>query len=190
MATTMTSLLRTSARTAMSPYRIFLRLNLLKWMPTSKLRVWYLRKLGARIGTNNRIHSVDFLNAEFGFSRLTIADDCYIGPGVLLDLAGNVKIGRGTAISARAVILSHDDPGSSHHSPLCKYFPPAHLNTHIGNYCWIGAGAIVLGGTSVGEQCVLGAGSVAKGSLEPMSVYAGQPATLRRKLSEKSIEDC
>lgn len=166
----------------MSPYRVFLRINLLKWMPTPKLRAWYLRKLGAHIGTNNRIHSVDFLNAEFGFETLTVEDDCYIGPEVLFDLAGNLTIGQGAVISARAVILSHDDPGSSHNSPLCEYFPPAHKDTHIGRYSWIGSGAIVLGGTSMGEQCVLGAGSVAKGNLEPMSVYAGQPATLRRKL--------
>jgi len=172
----------------MSPYRIFLRLMLLKWMPSPKLRALYLRNLGAKIGANCRIYSVDFLNLEHGFSRLEIEDDCYLGPGVLVDLAGCVTIGRGAVISARAVILSHDDPGSSHRSPLCKHFPPANKNTHIGSYCWIGAGAIVLGGSTVGEQCVLGAGSVAKGVLEPKSVYAGQPATQRRRLLDENID--
>lgn len=174
----------------MSRYRLFARLMVLKLMPTPELRVWYLRKLGAKIGANDRVHSIEFLNAEYGFKNLSIDDDCYIGPGVLIDLAGSVTIDRGAVISTRAVILSHDDPGSSHGSPLCEYFPSMHKDTHIGSYCWVGTGAIILGGTFMGEQCVLGAGSVARGKLDSKSLYAGQPAVLKRKLlNNKSLNE-
>lgn len=167
----------------MAQFRTFIRLRILGAMPTYRLRAWYLRTLGAQIGSNVRIHPIDLMNADSGFHRLRIGDDCYVGPRVMLDLAGEVWIGHGAVISTRAVILSHDDCGSAHHSPLCQYFAPGKKLTQIGSYTWIGAGAIVLGGSHIGDQCVVGAGSVAKGELEQSSVYAGQPAVLKRRLA-------
>ena len=143
----------------MSPLRAFIATSFFKALPTLRLRVWYLRKLGAKIEKNTRIHSVDFMNAESGFEGLIIGSNCYLGPGVLIDLAGEIHIMDGAVISARTILLSHDDPGASHNSPLCKYFPPAKRTTVIGSSCWLGAGSIVLAGTKIGEQCVIAAGS-------------------------------
>lgn len=168
----------------MSPLRAFITTSFFRALPTSRLRSWYLRKLGARIGTNARIHSIDFMNAESGFGRLAIGSNCYLGPGVLIDLAGELRIADGTVISARAILLSHDDPGASHKSPLCEYFPPSKRTTLIGGHCWLGAGSIVLAGTEIGEQCVVAAGSVATGTLQPGSLYAGQPAKCKRKFAQ------
>lgn len=170
----------------MSPSGAFITTSLFRALPTLRLRTWYLRKLGAKIGSNTRIHQINFMNAEFGFKRLTVGSDCYIGTGVLLDLAGEIHIADGAVISARTILLSHDDPGSSHNSPLCNYFPPEKRTTLIGGYSWLGAGSIVIAGTKIGEQCVLAAGSVAKGTLEPFSLYAGQPAKFKRKLVQST----
>lgn len=167
----------------MSPLRTFITISFFKALPTQRLRVWYMRKLGAQIGSNTRIHSVDFMNAESGFKNLVIGSDCYIGPGVLIDLAGMIQILDGAVISVRTILLSHDDPGASHNSPLCKYFPPSKQATSLGRHCWLGAGSIVLAGSQIGEQCVVAAGSVTKGELQPLSLYAGQPATFKRKLA-------
>lgn len=162
---------------------IFLTGFFFRLLPTTQLRAWYLRRRGASIGRNCRIHTVEFLNLDRGFARLVIGSNCYIGPGVLIDLAGTVDVGEGTAISARAILLSHDDPGSSHGSPLCAIYPPQAKTTRIGRFSWIGAGSIVLSGSTVGDECVLAAGSVARGKLEASCLYAGHPATLKKRLS-------
>jgi acetyltransferase-like isoleucine patch superfamily enzyme len=167
----------------MSQLRVYLINRLFQLMPTMRMRTWYLRKLGAQIGSNCRIHAVTFLNAEFGFTRLAIESNCYIGPDVLLDLAGQLHIREGAVISARAVILTHDDPGFSHGSPVCSYYPPTKSTTIIGSHCWIGAGAIVIAGSELGEQSVLGAGSVAKGTLAAHGMYASQLAKLKKPLN-------
>jgi acetyltransferase-like isoleucine patch superfamily enzyme len=166
----------------MSPLRAFIVVSCFKALPTIRLRAWYLRKLGAKIGTNVRIHSIDFMNTEVGFDHLIIGSNCYLGPGVLIDLAGEMRVMDGAVISARTILLSHDDPGASHNSPLSKYFPPSKQSTVIGKNCWLGAGSIVLAGTEIGEQCVLAAGSVAKGILRPFSLYAGHPARHKRQI--------
>lgn len=167
----------------MSQFLPFIATSFFKTLPTTRIRAKYLRMLGAQIGTNTRIHSIEFMNAEYGFRNLTVGRDCYIGTGVLIDLAGTIRIADGAVISTRSIILSHDDPGSSHNSPLCKYFPPEKRTTVVGKYCWLGAGSIVLAGTEIGEQCVVAAGSVAKGTLRPLSVYAGQPAEFKHALA-------
>lgn len=165
-----------------SPLRTFITTSFLRSLPTPRMRVWFLKKMGAKVGSNCRIHAVTFLNAESGFGRLSIGSDCYIGPDVLLDMAGHLQIGNGAVLSARAIILTHDDPGSSHGSPLCKIYPAAKRTTSIGAYCWVGAGAILVAGTVLGEQSVVAAGSVAKGELPAFGLYAGQPAKLKRRL--------
>lgn len=166
----------------MSPLRAFVTTVFFRSLPTPRTRAWFLRRMGAKIGNNCRIHAVSFLNAESGFERLSIGSDCYIGPDVLLDMAGHLQIDDGAVLSARSIILTHDDPGSSHHSPICKIYPAAKQTTSIGAFCWIGAGAILIAGTALGEQSVIAAGSVVKGELAAFGLYAGQPAKLKRRL--------
>ena len=53
----------------------------------------------------------------------------------------------------------------------------------IGNYCFIGTGAILLMGSTIPDYCVLGAGAVLiKAYDETHAVYGGNPATLIRRL--------
>jgi acetyltransferase-like isoleucine patch superfamily enzyme len=46
----------------------------------------------------------------------------------------------------------------------------------IGNDCWIGHGAIVLGGISIGDGSIIAAGSVVTSNVDSYSIYAGVPA--------------
>ena len=52
----------------------------------------------------------------------------------------------------------------------------------LGNGCWIGAGAIILGGVTIGDGTVVGAGSVVTKSLPERVVAAGNPARVIREL--------
>lgn len=144
------------------------------------LRSKLLRLLGATIGSNVRVYECRFINLQNGFSNLHLGDDVHIGTDCLLDLAGTIRIGVGTTLSPRVMIISHSDPGASHNSPITSRFPPTTGEVNIGDYCWIGAGAIVLSGTQIGTQTVIGAMCLARGQLDPFSVYVGVPA--RKKI--------
>jgi len=45
----------------------------------------------------------------------------------------------------------------------------------IGKDCWIGAGAIILGGTVIEDGCVISAGTVMRGTARAYGIYAGNP---------------
>lgn len=51
----------------------------------------------------------------------------------------------------------------------------------IGSHVWIGARAIVLGGTTIGDGSIVGLGSIAKGIFPNNCILAGAPAKLIRK---------
>lgn len=53
----------------------------------------------------------------------------------------------------------------------------------IGNDVWIGGRAIVLPGVTVGDGSVVGAGSVVTKDVPPLSLVAGNPAVVMRKLT-------
>ena len=46
----------------------------------------------------------------------------------------------------------------------------------IGTNVWIGAGAIILAGSSIGSHAVIGAGAVVNGPINDGQVYAGAKA--------------
>ena len=57
----------------------------------------------------------------------------------------------------------------------------------IEEFCWIGAGAIVVGGVTIGKGTVVGAGSVVTKSLPPMVVAAGNPCRVIRQLDDRPL---
>jgi acetyltransferase-like isoleucine patch superfamily enzyme len=74
-----------------------------------------------------------------------------------------VVIGNHTALAFEATILTHD------------FINRRHLTTTIGDYCFIGARAILMPGITVGNHCIIGAGSVVMKDVPPNSVVLGNP---------------
>lgn len=138
-------------------------------------RATILRICGAKIGVNVRIHSINLFNLENGFRNLVIGDDAYIGPACRIDLAGRVKINRGAVLSSGTCIMTHNDPGSYHNSPLCRIYPPNKMPVEISEYAWIGVNSVILAGSKIGKCTVVGSMSLVCGCLEDWSVYVGIP---------------
>ena len=61
------------------------------------------------------VHPIRVMNANW--HNLSIADDCYIGPDVLLDLADEISIGHGAVLAARVSVMTHASAGAAHGSP-------------------------------------------------------------------------
>ncbi|WP_373425250.1 acyltransferase [Rhodococcus sp. SORGH_AS_0301] len=102
-----------------------------------------------------------------------------------ISAAVHIEIGKRVLIGSGVLITDSD-----HHvvSPLNvedRRFlgPPAPAADDaviVEDDVFIGARTIVLKGTRIGRGTVIGAGSVVSGVLEPMSIYAGNPAKLLR----------
>ncbi|PRH83495.1 acyltransferase [Arenimonas caeni] len=129
------------------------------------------------------------MNHELGLSNLRIGQGVYIGPDVLLDLAGPLLIGDRSTISARCVLLTHHDPGASQGNSLAQHFPPSAGGCEVGMDCWIGAGAILLEGAELGAQSVVGAGALVRSKLPGGFVYAGSPARAIRRVGAKQVRE-
>lgn len=140
------------------------------------LRADLLKVFGAKIGRNTRVYEVCFFNLENGFGNFVVCDDVHIGVGCRLDLQGKITIARGATLSPGVTILTHADPGSNQHSPLCKNYPPIVDDVEIGEYSWIGANTTILAGTSIGHKAVVGACSLVRGNVQSESLYFGIPA--------------
>lgn len=166
---------------------IFLVLEkLLRWCVVPQLRARLLGVLGAKVGHNVRVCECQFINLRRGFSNLTLSDDVYIGPGCLIDLEDEVVLARGATLSPRVVIITHNDPGSFHDSPLVQHFPATSAAVRIGTYCWIGTSAVLLSGIEIGDHAVVGAMALVKDNLCGMAVHAGIPARKIRSIADLS----
>lgn len=175
-----------NSTTRPSPLRhgIYLVLEkLLRWSIHPKLRSKILKLLGAKIGKNVRIYEIQLFNLELGFRNLHLSDDVHIGPGCRIDLSGILKIGMRSTISPGVTILTHADPGSSHHSKILKYYPPHRYGVSIGIDCWVGANTTILDAVTIGDNVVVAAGSVVTNNVEPKTLVAGAPARVKKFLA-------
>jgi serine O-acetyltransferase len=76
-------------------------------------------------------------------------------------IGGGCVIGQGVTIGATEAFFSH--------------YPP-HKCPTIGNNCYIGAGARILGGITIGDGCQIGASAVVLRDVPRHSIVAGIPA--------------
>jgi acetyltransferase-like isoleucine patch superfamily enzyme len=117
--------------------------------------------VGIRIGANSSIGAYNVLLGQGGIS---IGNDCLIGPNVTI-LSENHNF---------------DDV-----SMAIRTQGETRLKTQIGNDVWIGAGAVVLGGSRIGDGVVVAAGAVVRGEIEAYSVVGGVPARVIRRRTGK-----
>lgn len=79
-----------------------------------------------------------------------------------------IHIGSNTIISFGVSVLTHD------------FVNGEHIDTYIGDNCFIGGNAIIHPGVKIGDQCIIGAGSVVMNDIPSNTIAAGNPARLIR----------
>jgi acetyltransferase-like isoleucine patch superfamily enzyme len=91
--------------------------------------------------------------------------------GAIIRTNGRVAIGDCTFIAHEVVIA--DDPFAV---PPRGAPEPAGKGVVIGENAWIGARAILLGGTTIGDDAIVGAGAVVRGAVPAGATVVGNPA--------------
>ena len=127
-------------------------------------RIEYLRDLGAQIGDDCKLFSVD-VNSE----------------PLLLELGDHV------VVSDAVRFITHDGGVWvfwQEHPEIDNYGKIV-----IGNNVFIGMNAIILPNTIIGDNCVIGAGSVVRGKIANNSIVMGNPAqvVMKTELYKKMI---
>lgn len=106
--------------------------------------------------------------------NLTIGHDSSVGDGAHLYCLGPVRIGSRVTISQGAHLCAGTHDYTSRAMPLIR--PPI----EIGDDAWVCADAFIGPSVKVGDGAIVGARAVAMRSLEPWTIYAGNPAQMVR----------
>ena len=106
---------------------------------------------------------------------VSVGEQTWIGPGVVLDGSGGLSIGAYCSISAGVQIYSHDTVAwaTSGGEKEIERAP-----TRIGDRCYIGPNTVIAKGITIGDGCVVGAGSVVLSDLPAGSRAAGAPCRM------------
>jgi putative colanic acid biosynthesis acetyltransferase WcaF len=140
--------------------------------PSSGFKVMLLRLFGARVGKGVVIKPG--VNIKYPW-RLEIGDHSWIGEKAWIDNLADVKIGADCCISQGAMLLT------GNHNFKKTTFDLITKGILLEEGVWVGAFAIVCPGVIMRSHAVLAVNSVATETLEPYSVYKGNPAIVIRE---------
>lgn len=131
--------------------------------------------------TRHDIHPSATISAKLllsGSSRLSVGQFSRINYRCLIELSAPVTIGANTSLGPDVAIVTASSWAALPEDK--RAITPQGVS--IGDGCWIGAGSTILPGVTIGRGTVIAAGSVVGAACEPDSLYAGNPAKLKRRL--------
>ena len=102
------------------------------------------------------------------FYGMNIDKSSRISFGAKLDKTNprGIHIAKNTYIASGAIVFSHD------------YCRSLYADTYIGEYCFIGANAIIMAGVKIGNHVIIGSGAIVTDDVPSNCIYAGNPAKL------------
>jgi acetyltransferase-like isoleucine patch superfamily enzyme len=132
---------------------------------------------GVRIGRGCMIGWCRLDTME-GYGEIEIGDCTAVYNDVeVMVHSGKVTIGRNCLITRRAAIITGGH-GFRRKDLLIRQQGLVYDDIRLGNDCWVGYGALVLGGVTVGDGSVVAAGSVVTKDVPPYTVVGGVPARI------------
>jgi acetyltransferase-like isoleucine patch superfamily enzyme len=140
---------------------------------------WVRIGAGTMIGAHVGI-AVGMVPDEPGFDPpegwvVRIGDRCNIGRGSSIVARLRVEIADDVTTGPDVYITDHNHRFDDPDVPIARQWV-TEAPVVIGSGSWLGAGVVVLPGTTLGRNVVVGAGSVVRGEFGDRSVIAGVPA--------------
>ncbi len=161
-----------------------LRLNRLRRfnrIPPANLlrRQAMMKKMFAEVGKDCYIESP--FHSNMGGAHVHLGDNVYLNFGVTMVDDTHIYIGSKTMFGPNVVVATAGHPilpelraqGYQYNAPV-----------HIGENCWIGAGALIMPGVTIGDNVVIGAGSVVNKDIPSNTVAVGNPCRVLREVSD------
>ena len=151
------------------------------------MKPWYFKPHGHQISLGEAVHvitardrTVRLTTWSFGDhqGQIDVQDHALLCPGVRIDSASKVTVGKGTMLAANAYVTDADWHDLYDRTQPIGTTRPVVLEDNV----WIGDSAIVCKGVTVGTNSVIGTGSVVTRSIPPNVIAAGNPAQVIRKL--------
>ena len=174
-----------------------MNLTKVKWFVGTLLTKWKYGSVGSHsyigrtlfiqrpkklfIGSNVRIYPGMRAEMTTEDAVIRIGDNVSAGQNFhVVSYDRELSIGANTTISANVFIsnVDHNYRELNMHSLDQQMIVK---ETQIGEYCFIGYGAVILPGPKLGKQCIVGANSVVKGEFPDYCVIAGNPAKVIKK---------
>ena len=142
-----------------------------KFIPVSAVRVWLLRRFGARIGSGCRMPHPIRVKAPW---NLEVGDNCWFGVNAWIYNQALIRIGSNVCISQDAFLTtgSHD-LGSN----MDLRVAPIVIEDGV----WITSKCVVQMGVTIGRSTVVTPLSVVHRSLDAEGVYGGNPVRFIKK---------
>ena len=134
-----------------------------------------IRELFGSVGSNPTVE--DNFHCDFGLN-IHVGDNFHADYNcTMLDLA-EIRIGHNCLIGPDVGIYTAGHRLQPENRILDVYGLPI----TIGNDVWIGGHSTILSGVSIGDGAVIAAGSVVTKDVEPRSLVAGNPATIKKHI--------
>ena len=131
------------------------------------------------IGAGSYVDSFVKFKAAGGTGDIVIGEQTFINSGCVFYVGNGITIGNNVSIAANCVLAptNHEfaDASVLHQRQV---FRPSKGGILIEDDVWVGAGTIILDGSTIGRGAVIGAQSLVRSSCEPLGIYAGNPLTL------------
>ena len=119
-------------------------------------------------------NNVSIYDSALIFGEVTVGDNTWIGPYVLLDgSGGGISIGQWCSISTGVQIYTHD---SVLRALSGGVLPQRTGSVRCGDCCYIGSQSIVAVGATIGNHCVIAANSFVNRDVLDRTIVGGNPA--------------
>lgn len=123
-------------------------------------------------------------NSAVIFGSVTVGEESWIGPYVVLDGAGgSIRIGSTVSISCGVHVYTHDTIAWA---LTGGELDPRRGAVSIGDRCYIGSQCVITAGVSIGNGCVIAANSVVNKDVPDGVVVGGSPA---RRLGQVEMRE-
>ncbi|KAK9808951.1 hypothetical protein WJX72_006932 [[Myrmecia] bisecta] len=147
-------------------------------------RLQLLRELGIKFDKSSPPFIEPPFNCDYGYN-ITMGAQVYMNFNCCILDVCPVKIGSRVLFGPNVQLYPPGHPTD----PLVRNGlegPEFGRPITIGDDCWIGGNAIILGGVAIGDGVTVGAGAVVTRDVEPWTVVGGNPARVIKHLAGKA----